>query len=319
MICKLMVQLMLVLVMATLSKATIRIGIVGTDTSHSVEFTRLLNDSMSPNHVNGGIVVAAFKGGSPDIPSSRDRVDRFAEELRTRWHVEIVPDITSLCDRVDAILLESGDGRVHLEQMKIIVMSKKPVFIDKPLASTLRDAREISRVAAAAGVPWFSSSSLRYGEIANTLKGPGLKGASVWGPGPWESHHYLELSWYAIHSIELLYTLMGPGCVEVTRVSGGNAESGADVVIGRWLDGRVGTVRTLRPYGHYGATVFDTGGSGETKSSTEIAYAALLRQIILFFQTRQTPVPNSETLEIFEFLDAAQRSKETGGRPQLLR
>ena len=40
----------------------------------------------------------------------------------------------------------------------------------------------------------------------------------TWGPGPLEEHHQLDLSWYAIHPIEMLYTLMGPGCEEVSRI-----------------------------------------------------------------------------------------------------
>ena len=65
------------------------------------------------------------------------------------------------------MLLESVDGRVHLEQVKPVIAAHKPLFIDKPLASTLEDAREIARLAKAAGVPWFSASSLRFGDIAD--------------------------------------------------------------------------------------------------------------------------------------------------------
>ena len=57
----------------------LRLGIIGTDTSHAVEFTKILNDASNPNHVPGARVVAAFKGGSPDIPSSHDRVEDYAE------------------------------------------------------------------------------------------------------------------------------------------------------------------------------------------------------------------------------------------------
>ena len=48
-------------------------------------------------------------------------------------------------------------------------------------------------------------------------------------------------------------------------------------------------------------------------------YRPLLVEIMKFFQTGQPPVPNEETLEIFAFMDAAQRSKAEGGRPVKLR
>ncbi len=85
-----------------------RVGIIGTDTSHVLEFTKLLNDASNPDHVPGASVVAAFKGGSPDIPSSRDRVEGFSAELKDKWHVRLVSQIRDLCPLVDGILLESG-------------------------------------------------------------------------------------------------------------------------------------------------------------------------------------------------------------------
>ena len=79
---------------------------------------------------------------------------------------------------MDAVLLESVDGRPHLEQVKPVLKAHKPVFIDKPLAATLEDAREIARLAKAAGVPWFSSSSLRFGAIGTAMKAPTMPPAA---------------------------------------------------------------------------------------------------------------------------------------------
>jgi hypothetical protein len=140
-------------------------------------------------------------------------------------------------------------------------------------------------------------------------------GVATWGPGPTEPHHELELSWYAIHPIELLYTLMGTGCEQVTHTSGRDE----DVIVGRWKDGRIGTVRTLRPYGTYGVDVYRPKGVIQSKSKTQEGYRPLLVEIIRFFETKQSPVPPDETLEIFAFMDAAQRSKAAGGAPMKLR
>lgn len=297
--------------------ADLRIGIVGTDTSHATEFTKILNDPSAPNHVAGARVVAAYKGGSPDIESSRNRIDQYTKELHDQWQVAIVDSIPELCKQVDAVMLNSIDGRVHLAQAREIFAGHKPVFIDKPLASTLADAREIARLAKEAGVPWFSSSSLRYDGVAD-LKTPDLEGASTWGPGPLEEHHQLDLAWYAIHPVEMLYTLMGEGCEEVTRMS----TPDTDVMVGRWKGGRLGTVRALRPYSHYGAVAFRKGAKEQSFSvagEPRGGYTPLVEEVVKFFQSGKPPVPNSETLEIFAFLDAAQRSKEAGGKPMPLR
>jgi hypothetical protein len=296
---------------AAQSGPVLRIGIIGTDTSHVPAFTRLLNDPKSPDHIPGARVIAAFKGGSPDVESSRTRVDKFAEEIRTKYGVEIVPDIPTLLSRVDAVLLESVDGRVHLEQARPVIAARKPLFIDKPMASTLKDVKEIARLAKEAGTPWFSTSSLRYSDPATQLKFADATGAITWGPAPFEEHHQLDLSWYGIHAVEMLYTLLGTGCQEVVRTS---SES-MDEVTCRWKDGKIGSVRLVRPYSGYGAVVFRPKQVVQSAPDSKFSYVPLVREAIKFFQTRQPPVPNEETLEIFAFMDAAQKSKESGGKP----
>ena len=306
---------LLLLISAFAASAQIRVGIIGTDTSHATAFTAVLNDSANPNHVPGLRVIAAFKGGSPDVEESRTRVDRFADELRTKYNVEIVADIPALLSKVDAVLLESVDGRSHLAQAKLVIAAKKPFFIDKPLASTLEDAREISRLANQGGVKWWSSSALRFVDWLVALKAKPNDGAATWGPGPTEAHHALELSWYGIHAVEMLYTLMGTGCTEVSWAF----SEQSDVVVGRWRDGRLGTVRTARPHGDYGAMVFQGGHEQRSPERAPVSYVPLVRAIAGFFQTGTVPVGNEETLEMFAFMDAAQQSKAKGGAPVRLR
>lgn len=294
--------------------AIIRIGIIGTDTSHVPAFTSLLNDETNKNHVPGARVVAMFKGGSPDLPSSADRVEKYFEELRTKYKVEPVAAIADLCPKVDAILLESVDGRPHLQQAREAFACGVPVFIDKPLAATLADAREIARLAKEKGVPWFSSSSLRFSTKLAPLRIPEMNGAIAWSPGPTEPHHPLEMAWYGIHGVEILYALMGRGCEEVVTVS----TPGADVATGRWNDGRIGVLRLTRPYGKYGATTFSPKEVAQGDGDLNTGYVDLVRAIVSFFETKKPPVDEADTLEMFAFMDAAQRSKESGGSPAKL-
>ena len=316
--------LAVMLLTTSLMAADLRIGIVGTDTSHVMVFTKMLNDPSAKDHVAGAKVVAAWKGGSPDVESSRTRVDGYAKDLAEKFNVEIEPDIPTLCSKVDAVLIESVDGRAHLMEAKQVIAAHKPMFIDKPVASTLADAREIARLAKEADVKWFSSSSYRWSSIAETMKVSDATGVIVWGPGPEEEHHQLDLSWYAIHPIELLFTLMGTGCEEVTRTVGATL----DEVTCRWKGGRIGTVLALRPYGPPGAVVFRPPSPDDPRhrnlvvmqspEKTTDAYTPLVEHFVKFFQTGVVPVPNEETLEIFEFMDAAQRSKAAGGKPMLV-
>jgi hypothetical protein len=305
----------LILTAALACGADLRLGIVGTDTSHAVAFTSLLNDPANKDHIAGARVVAAFKGGSPDLPESANRVEKYAAELQSKWGVEIVPDIKSICPKVDAVLLESVDGRAHLALAREVFECGKPVFIDKPLASSLEDARAISQLARQKGVKWFSASALRFSEGLPQLRINGMNGAIAWGPGPLEAHHQLDLSWYGIHTVELIYALLGPGCEEVTR----STSADADVVTGKWKDGRLGTIRVIRPYSKFGAVTFSTKEVMESDKELYTGYKGLLQAILQFVRTGQPPVAESETLEMFSFMEAAQRSKSSGGQPARLR
>ena len=291
----------------------IRIGIIGTDTSHVTAFTKLLNDKTDPAHVPGGRVVAAYKGGSPDVEASRTRVDKFAAELKDSWGVEFVDSIEALVAKVDAVLLESVDGRPHLEQVRPVIKAKKRVFVDKPFAASYADAREIVRLSRESGVSVFSSSSLRYAADIQAIRGSekhgGIRGAFTFGPENLEPHHP-DLFWYGIHAVEMLYTLLGPGCEAVTRVK---TDSG-DTVVGRWKDGRIGTMRGLiQGRQEYGAVAFGAKAVMATPVPMSTNYRTLLVEIVKFFQTGVAPVDLDETLEIIAFMEAAELSKARGG------
>jgi len=298
---------------AAAEPTSLRLGMIGLDTSHAPAFTQLLNDPSRPDHVPGGRVVAAFKGGSPDVEASATRVDRYTAELRDKWKVEIVDSIEELCRKVDAVLIMSVDGRKHLPQVRPVLAAKKRVFIDKPFTAGLADAREIVRLSRESGTPFFSSSSLRFVPDVQSVKAsPKLGevlGAFAYGPAPTEPHHP-DLFWYGIHAVEILYTLMGPGCESVTRVR----TPGADLVTGRWKDGRVGTVRGIRDgQTAYGGVAFGRKAVLSTPPDMKTGYRGLVVEIIKFFQTGVPPVPPEETLEMMAFMAAADVSKARQG------
>lgn len=139
----------------------IRVGIIGVDTSHCIAFTKILHHPKRDD-VAGFRVVAAFPGGSPDIPPSRDRIEGFTKQLRDNENVEIVGSIDELLKKVNVVLIESVDGRPHLEQVIPVLKAGKKVFIDKPIAGSLADVLRIFTLAGEAKVPLFSSSSLRF-------------------------------------------------------------------------------------------------------------------------------------------------------------
>jgi len=211
---------------------------------------------------------------------------------------------------VDAIMIESVDGRVHLEQARRAFPAGKPVFIDKPVAGSLRDAIEIYRLARQHNVPVFSTSPFRYSAVVRELTqadiGKSL-GAFSYGPATLEPHHP-DLFWYGVHATESLFTVMGRGCEKVTRTH----TADTDIVTGVWSDGRVGTLRGTRGgRAEYGVIAF--GATAIAEGKPKVSYPDLLTVVVKFFQTGVPPVSAADTLEIFAFMEAADESKRRGG------
>jgi predicted dehydrogenase len=288
---------------------------IGLDTSHALAFARVINNPDAKGDVADIQVVAAYPASSPDLPSSYERVEGFTTKLR-EMGIEIVDSIDSLLNKVDVVMIESVDGRPHLQQAKPAIAAGKPVWIDKPMAGSLADGVEIFRLAREAGVPCFSSSSMRYAEgvvaVCNDPKIGEVVGCMIYSPCSLEPHHP-DLYWYGIHGVEALFTIMGPGCVSVTRVQ----TEDTDVVTGVWRDGRVGTFRGKRAGKRgYGGLVFGTKGIGPIGSHS--GYEALVVEIAKFFKTGKAPVSPEETLEVLAFMEAADESKRQGGGPVTL-
>jgi predicted dehydrogenase len=294
----------------------LKAGIIGLDTSHVVAFTKLLNNPKKTDDLAGVRVVAAYPAGSPDVPVSRDRVAGFTKTLREQYGIEMVDSVDALLKKVDVVLLESVDGRPHLEQVRPVLKAGKPVFIDKPVASSLADAIQIYDLAREHKVPVFSSSSLRFNpklsELRNNPKLGEVIGCASYGPCPLLEQPP-DLFWYGIHGVETLFTIMGPGCESVARVH----TPGTDLVTGTWKGGRVGTFRGIRNgKSGYGVTVF--GSKGIETNTGASSYEPLLVEICKFFKTGKPPVSAEETLEIAAFMTAAAKSMERGGAPVTL-
>ena len=294
----------------------LRIGVIGFDTSHVPAFTKLLNDPDDPFHVPGGKVVAGYPSYSPDMEFSHSRVEGFKREVTEKWGVKLVSSIEELLEQVDAVLLESVDGRRHLAEARPVIEARKPLFIDKPLAADYAEAAEIYRLAREHDCPVFSASSLRFdANIVKVKEDPEL--GTVYACDAFSPAHVVPdcpgIFWYSIygvHGVEILYTFMGAGCEEVSC----HTTEDYHLVVGIWPDGRIGTMRGIRRGAiDYGATVFGERRVAQTLYSREIPlYSQLLKQIMLFFQGAPEPVPLEETLEMMAFMEAALVSEREG-------
>ena len=295
---------------STLLKASSRteenipVGIIGLDTSHSVAFSKYINSRQ-----NGFQVTTAYTTVSKDIPSSYERVDKFTQEIKESG-IRVVDSIKQVLEDTQFILLETNDGRLHLEQIFEVFESGKAVFLDKPVAAQFKDVAAIYRAAEDQGVPLFSSSGTRYmsqaQKVRNGLIGD-VYGADTYSPVSYEPNHS-DLYWYGIHGVELLFTVLKAGCKRVRRIRTDHY----DTVTGEWHDGKIGTFRgILEGSKGYGGQAFGTEGLAYLGNWE--GYDPLVESILEFFRTGQAPVEPRETLEIYAYMEAARMSTEQNG------
>lgn len=295
----------------------IRVGIVDVDTTHAIEFTKRLNQTgiSEDQWVDGARVVCFWAG--PSTVRSEEEVKEHARVLREELGVKQLDDLNDMLKMVDAVMIESVDGSVHYERALPFIEAGIPVFIDKPFTCSLEQASILAELAEKRKTPLFSSSSLRYAlevqELKARLKEFGnVLGVDAYSPAPYHERNP-GLFHYGIHGVEMLYALMGVGCRQVWCAWHNDAE----VVVGIWADGRIGTVRGTRVGVHgYGFTAFCERRIFAASIDLRFIYRELLKRVVEMFQTGKTPIEIRESLEIVAFIEAAMRSRHCGGSPQ---
>jgi hypothetical protein len=292
----------------------LKLGILDFDTSHAVEFTKRLNhrDIADDQWVEGARVVIGCPGESKLSP---ERIPVFTEAMK-RLEVPLVDRPADLIGKCDVVLIEAVDGSVHYERARPFLEAGVPCFVDKPFTCSVADARKLVDLAAKKKLPLFSSSSLRFAPelvgYISELKAGKVLGAVAYGPA---SQHERNpgLFHYGIHAVEVLYTLMGPGCSSVTCTS----DKSVDVVTGHWKDGRVATVRGTRSGASaYGVLVFAEKSTQPLTIGTRHIYRELLKKIVETYTTGKPPIDISVTVEIVAFIEAAWKSANNHGMVQ---
>ncbi len=295
----------------------IRVGMIGLDTSHVITFTKIINDPDAAGDLADIQIVAAWPGGSPTFPLSRDRVDGFTKQV-AEMGIEIVDSIPELLERVDVVMLESVDGSQHLEQVIPVFKSGKRVYIDKPIAASLVDAVAIHHLGEKYSAEYFSSSPKRFcRDLTKLLDDESLgeiTGCDVYGTTQSVPNHP-DLFWYGVHGSEMLFTVLGPGCESVTA----QQTEFTEAVTGRWNDGVIGRFRGIRESGGktgFGTTIFGTSRIVHTTAGSD--KDGLMAEIARFFKTGETTVPPEVTVELIAFMEAAEESKRRGGEPVMV-
>ena len=291
----------------------IRVAIVGLDTSHAVEFPKLMQDPAVPpqNQIHDLVATRCLRFETPfQNKEGLDKRQAYLESIG----VMVTEDFDTAVADCDAIMIEINDPAKHLEYFAKCAKLGKPIFLDKPFADTLDNAAEIRRIAGENNVRFFTASSLRFDvDFAECLaKGVKAESAVIWGPvgrAPAGS----SIVWYGVHTFEMLQRIMGRGAVSVC-VSSDRKGYVCHVV---YNDGRRGVVELTYGSYRYGGVIRD---DREKEAMFQVScrvpfYQMLIIDLVKFFKGESQVVDLEDSFEIMAMLSAADRSAATG-RPE---
>lgn len=294
----------------------VTLGLVNLDTSHTVAFCQRLHHKGVPESqwVDGAEIKWAWRGESNVC--TPEQMDGYQRTLVDEFGVKMLDDLGAMVPLVDGACIEANEGWRHLELARPFLEAGKRCWIDKPFAGNFAQAKATAALAEKHSAAVFSCSSLRFADELQAFCAahPTITGVDVIAPAPQHPHNP-GLLHYGIHGVEMLFALLGPGCQSVSCVSLPEQE----VCVGRWADGRLGTLRGLHngpwSYAFRAVAGGDGGGVFDVSVGTGTIYRNLLRHMVRFFETGETPFPLAETLEIAGFMDAAAESAKLGGAP----
>jgi len=320
----------------------IRIGLIGLDTSHASTFTGILHNPDDPFHIPGARVVAAYAGGSPDMPISISRVAGFTNELRDTYGVRILETPEDVTEACDLVFILASDGRVHPALFRAVAGYGRPVFMDKPFAVSASDAKDMFTLAAETGTRVFASSAFRYADgLVNALNSIQVTGERI---KSCRVRYWLQIQatqgryfWYGIHASEMLHAVMGKGAREVEALSEGDQDT-----IKVWYeDGRQASLVGAQDDGTFHVSIetdkrrleIDLGPSISSITArmlataldvlTEYQFPRLWRATVAGSLSGNRPGcaldPDAEeTMEVISLLDSAQRSYASKQRTSTL-
>jgi len=265
---------------------------------HANKFLSIFREGKTGESVE---VVAAFESH----PEGEDWCEK-NNVPRAKSAAEVV-------EKSDAIIVLAPDNiDAHLELSTEAIRSKKPVLLDKLLATTVEDARKIIADAKAAGTPIMSSSSLRFSAELEKL-------LSLVGDGPYEgifSRGFGKWRGYAVHTVQPALRLLGGRVKRVIDTGKGDNH----LITIENDKGERAFVEIRDCDNKFEATPWQIGilhhNNYEviTIKQFDEFYVNLLIQAVKFFHTGISPVPVEEMLDQVLVEVAADNSFNNGGQ-----
>lgn len=291
-----------------MSEKQIKVAFIGLDTSHSVQFAQYIQDPNIPaeNRCTDLLVTRCMRFETPF--QGKEGLDARQKQLEALG-ILVTEDFDEAIADCDAIFLEINDPTLHLEYFKKCAKLGKPIFLDKPFADTVANAKAIARIAEENNVKFFTASKLRNFQSIEDLaaKNMEVKTAMAWGSLGRCPEGYSLIIWYGVHTFELLERMMGIGAETVHTLP--NA-SGFDCQV-KYKDGRSALVKMVVGAGTYGCWISD-GRQVDCAAAVSGTPINMLNNFVALCRGAEPAVSVEESLEIMAMLEAAEKSYNSG-------
>lgn len=274
----------------------IRVGIIGAENSHSVNFGKMFN----LDHKFPGVEVTHLWG----------ETEAFARKTAEAGHIPtIVKEQAEMLGKIDALIVDHRHAKYHLAAATPFVKSGIPTFIDKPFCYRVEEGKAFLDMARKAGTPVTSFSSIAQSvctyDMRQQLETMGeINHVVRYGPVDLDSE-YGGVFFYGVHLLQPLMFMFGED-IEWVKISRKGKKGSADLVF------KSGLYATLifKNVSYGWETFVETKkGLEELKSRVpETDPIKIYTDIVEMFRTGVEPRSHQSILNEVAVLEALERS-----------
>jgi hypothetical protein len=279
-----------------------KITLIGTDSTHCYAFAKLLNSSNSDWEIK-----YAIRDYRSELPISVSRREKIEKEMSNNFDIQVFDFLTEeILTSTDAFIIASVDANLHVSQFKKIAQYKKPIFIDKPITYSSKDAKEIDKISKEQNAPYFSSSSLRFSESivgsSEFVFGKSNWNLTVEGPLTFE-RGIPGMFWYGIHIVEALLTIV-PEDFTIDNIQINKEKNIIEIYLIS-KEKRAVLIGDLTGTSSFRGHIYSNNKEllFDVENDNMPLYQYLLTEIIAFFETQQSPVNFIETSRVLTLVE----------------
>lgn len=279
----------------------IRIGAIGTQSTHTSNFVRICNIDKA----FGDEVRITALCGNDDSPEH-------TEELAKEGGISfIAQNPEDMLGKVDAVMILHRFGDMHIEPALKFIEAKIPVWIDKPICKSLDNIKRLKDAFEKHGTLVTGGSTFRYHYEVISLKdmiSTGALGNLTGGAINYSANTesiYDGIFFYGPHLIELMLTIFG---YDVKSVTAKSVAPDNTAVIFKYEDKLVNAAfndicrkRRITVYGDKGIVTKEI-----YNSLTSYEYG--IGEFIKMIKTKKMPFTIDELVTSVRLLDAIERS-----------